>query len=279
MVLSLAAFNPTHISPVIDLPKYTTSLTQGQGLIPETMALLEVWSPGMTAKELTSLSIEKGILSKATARRVRNIILEQFGPRYLVDEGAPASNLKLLLRRGLSSAELKQLCMIYTSRANLIFHDFITNVYWQKYQAGSLRIGTEDAAHFINVATAAGYMSPQWAESTSKRVANYLVGTLADFGLVDSGRKSIRDILLFEISPLTSLYLAHEIHFSGQGDDALAANTDWRLFGLDPTDVVRELQLIAREHFIVQSAGDLVRISWKYEDMEEALNAIVASEL
>jgi len=259
--------------------KYTTALTQGQGLIEETIILLEAWRPGMTTKELTSFSIENGILAKATARRVRNIIGEQFGPRYLLDDGKPAFQLKLLLDRGFSSTDLKQLFLIYTARANPILHDFISSVYWQKYQSGSLKIDKQDAAHFIDVAADAGYISPKWSEATSSRVANYLVGCLADFGLAEPGRKSTRDILHFEISSFTSLYLAHDLHFTGIRDDSLVQHTNWHLFGLEPTDVVRELQRVSREYFIVQASGELVRISWKYQDMEEALDAIATTEL
>ena len=75
---------------------------------------------------------------------------------------------------------------------------------------------------------------------------------------------------------ITSLYLAHELHFSGYNDNGIIEHPDWRLFGLEGIDVVRELQRVSRDHFIPQYSGELMRISWKYQSMEEALHAIVA---
>lgn len=38
--------------------KYTTALAKGQGIIDETLALLGIWEPGMTSRQLSNLSSE-----------------------------------------------------------------------------------------------------------------------------------------------------------------------------------------------------------------------------
>ena len=69
---------------------YTTQLQAGLGMIPETRALLDLWSPGMAARDLNDAALESGLFSTVTARRLKNIVLECFKPRYLPRDGQPA---------------------------------------------------------------------------------------------------------------------------------------------------------------------------------------------
>ena len=256
--------------------KYTTALAKAQGMIDETIALLSVWRPGMSRPELASRVVEEGVLAKATAKRARDIVVEQFAPRYLVDDARPAIQIKTLLDLGVSAIKLRQVFLIHTARANAILRDYICETYWQRYQAGRTTISKEHAMQFLDVAANNGRLPDRWSDKMVDRVASYLGGCLADFGLVESGRKSTRGILEFRIDMITSLYLAHELHFSGYNDNGIIEHPDWRLFGLEGIDVVRELQRVSRDHFIPQYSGELMRISWKYQSMEEALHAIVA---
>jgi len=110
-------------------------------------------------------------------------------------------------------------------------------------------------------------------------VASYLGGCLADFHLIENRKTSNRKLSPFRISSLTTLYLTHELHFSGNSDNAIPDQPDWKLFGLEKIEIIRELQRVANDHFILQSSGELLRFSWKYNSMEEAINGIARSEL
>lgn len=259
---------------------YTTALAKGQGLIPETLSLLEIWEPGMGSSQLVSSALERGILAKATAHRVRGIITEGFSPRYLVDAKTPAFNLKYLLSRGVSMKSLSQLFLVYTARANLILHDFVREVYWEKYAAGATHLSKDDALHFIESGVNRGLVPKPWSLGMRNRVAGYLLGCLEDFALLSSHRKGHREILPFNIAPLTTLYFSHELHFSGLSDKAMLEHPDWGLFGLEVRDVLRELERVSYGgHFVVQYSGEILRIAWKYKTMEECLDGITASEL
>ena len=110
--------------------------------------LLELWSPGMPAVQLYQVALELGRFPNVTARRLRNIVMECFSPRYLVGAGTPASHLKRLAFR-LATSELTQLMLLFTSRANLILADFIRDVYWTRYAGGYSQIGNQDARAFV----------------------------------------------------------------------------------------------------------------------------------
>jgi hypothetical protein len=253
---------------------YTTELSKGQGAVSETLTLLEYWEPGVGTDELTDRVMDAGALGRSTATRTRDLTTRVFARRYLADDGRPARVLKDLQDR-VSLSTLKQFMLVYTARQHDILHDFITEVYWPKYGAGAEQIGRDDARSFIEEAHAMGIVEPGWSETMVVRVARYLVGTLADFGLLEEGRQSTRRITPYHVEDPLVTYLAHEIHFDGYNDNSILEHPDWGLFGLMQEDVVRQLEQVSSEgHFIVQYSGELLRISWQYESLGECLDAI-----
>ncbi|WP_213286689.1 DUF1819 family protein [Bradyrhizobium sp. sGM-13] len=247
---------------------YTTQLQAGLGLVNETKALLELWSPGMSASQLHQLALDSGRFPTVTARRLRNIIAECFAPRYLIANGTPAEHLKQVLG-AVTGSDLAQLMLIFAGRANPILSDFIRDVYWARYAGGYAEISNEDARAFVERAIDDGKMAKRWSESTVRRVSAYLTGCCADYGLLERGSRSSRRILPLRISYPASAYLAYDLHFAGVGDNALLTHPDWQLFGLAREDVLEELKKLSlKGHLIIQVAGEVVRISWKQPSME-----------
>lgn len=256
---------------------YTTQLQAGLGLVNETKALLDLWSPGMSAGQLHQVALESGRFPTITARRLRNIVGECFAPRYLVSGGAPAAHLKRLSAT-LSTADLTQLMLVFTSRANPILGDFVRHVYWARYAAGYSQITNEDARTFVERGIDDGKTIKRWSEATVRRVSAYLTGCCADYKMLERGLRSSRRILPFRISPSAAAYLAYELHFSGVGDNALLIHEDWQLFGLAREDVLEELKRLALKGLlIVQAAGNVIRINWKQQDMEALCDVLTQS--
>ena len=185
---------------------YTTQLQAGLGLVNETKALLDLWSPGMSANQLHNVALESGRFPTVTARRLRNIVVECFGPRYLAAGGAPAAHLKRVSST-ISTADLTQLMLVFTSRANPIFGDFVRQVYWGRYAAGYTQITNDDARAFVQRGIDDGRTAKRWSETTVRRVSAYLTGCCADYGMLERGLRSSRHILPFRISSATAAYL------------------------------------------------------------------------
>lgn len=256
---------------------YTSQLGAGLGLVNETKTLLDLWSPGISANQLHQVALDSGRFPNVTARRLRNIVVECFAPRYLVADGAPAAHLKLL-SAALSTAELTQLMLVFTCRANPILGDFIRQVYWARYEGGYTQISNDDARVFVERAIDDGLTTKRWSESMVQNVSGYLTGCCADYGMLERGRRTSRRILPFRISPVVMAYLAYELHFSGIGDNALLTHEDWQLFGLAREDVLEEIKRLSLKGLlIVQAAGDVIRISWKQQDMEALCDVLTQS--
>ncbi len=254
---------------------YTTQLQAGLGMIPETLDLLRLWEPGMIPARLAEKVIEEGLFSRTTARRARNLAVEMFAPRYLGSKGEAASHLKFLQNHRFPHEALVQLCFLYTAKAQRIFADFVVEVYWAKYSGGAAVITRKDAEGFVLRSLDTGKMTVRWSESTVRRVSGYLLGCCADFGLVAEGGRSERTIQRFSIRAEVALYLAHELHFAGLSDTAITQHPDWLLFGFIPGEVLNRLKSLSHDgHFLIQSSGELVQISWKYRNMFELLHAL-----
>ena len=256
---------------------YTTKLQAGLGLIPETQRLLDLWEPGMDTRALLQTALSSGEFPTITARRLRNIVSEGFAPRYLVNDAGPAKLLQNL-NGNVTSQDQKQLFFLFTYRANKILADFVREVYWTRYAAGSFSVSKEDAVEFVEAAVQNGKTTTPWSESTIRRVSSYLLGACADFGMVGPIKGRARSIQPFRPTPFISSFLAHDLHFKGYADNAVLNHEDWALFGLDPDDVLAELKQIAlRGELILQSAGGVVQIAWKNKNIEELANGFTDS--
>ena len=257
-----------------DSPLYTTQLQAGLGLVDETRALLELWHEGMSASELRTAAVEQGVIPSASARRIRNVVIECFAPRYLGTSGQPARNIKRL-QPSLSGSEFRQLLFVYTCRATPILFDFVSEIYWDRYAGGYNQLTKQDARGFVERAIDDGKTSRRWSESTVTRMSNYLLGVCADYDLLGSLKGQERAITAPRIEDRMLVYLAYELHFMEVGDNALLKHPDWGLFGFEWIDVRNEMQRLARDgHWIVQSAGQSTQLSWRYETMEATLNVL-----
>lgn len=243
-------------------------------MLAETKILLDLWEPGMGTPQLYQAALDSGRFATMSARRLRNLVAECFAPRLLVRDGKAASELKLL-GPSLSSHEFEQVLFVHTCRATAILAAFVREVYWDAYTAGRNTLSNQDARDFVVCANQDGRTTKPWSDSTRRRVAGYLTGACADFGLLERGTRNVRRILPFRIMPRVAILLACDLHFSGLGDNAVLSHPDWALFGLDRSAVLDELKRLAlRGLFIVQTAGNITRIAWQCRTVEELKDAI-----
>ena len=253
--------------------KYTTQLSAGLGLTEETKSLFNLFEPGMTVALMLDKALESGAFSNITARRLRNIIAECFFPRYLRTKNV-AHLVKDLIPK-LTATELSQVFFYYTAKANPILADFVTEVYWQKYAAGYYALQVEDAKYFIEFALQNGRMQKTWTDSTIKKVTSYIIGCLVDYSFLAVENSKERRLTPPRLSEKFAVYLAYELHFSGCGDNAVINHADWQLFGLSPNDIRDEMKYLSlNRHWIIQTAGEVVQISWTYKSMEEVISGI-----
>lgn len=255
--------------------KYDSKLGAAQGAIDEMLSLIALCKNGDSAHDVYAAALDAGIFGGRSAKRLKNVVTDAFAPRYLSDGGRPVRTLQLV-SKVFGRDELSQLMFIYTCRASDILRDFTTQVYWNAYSAGRETLENTSAQDFVRAGIVDGRTDGvAWSEKTIKNVAGYLTGTLADFGFLQSGRRVVRDIYKCDLRLRVALVLAYSLHFEGKGDNAVISHRDWALFGLERGDVVQLLKSSALlGGLIVQTAGEVVSICWKYKNMEELVNGI-----
>lgn len=251
--------------------KYNIELSKGTGLVSETLALLTVYNPTQSKSELTENVISSDILVKNSPARIKDIVQIGFYKRYMKDDSTIPMHLKSLYEAHLSIEVLSQIFLIYTVRANPILRDFIKEIYWPSVKNGADKIDFTDSRKFIEDKIKFSDKISGWSESTQKRMASYLIATLVDFRLLAKTRK----ILPFFMKDITAEYLAHDLHFSGLGDNSLLASPDWETFGYSNFETVSHLERLSFQGaFIFQHSGEMVNIEWNYLTFEEFINGI-----
>ena len=258
---------------------YTVQLAHGLGMIDETRIYLDLWHEGMSATDLYRAALHSGRFPNISARSLRDSTVVGFAPRYLIEDGAPAVLLQGL-KHALSPREFEQLLLLYTCRAHAVLTDFLTTVYWPAYAAGRRSLSNVDARRFVEQAVRQGKTTTEWSATSQRRVAAYLTGTCADFGLLEAGRKQARKILPYRLLDKPAIFLAYDLHCAGLGDNSVVGHPDWGIFGLERQDVIAELRRLAvPAGLIIQSAAGTTKISWQYHSMEEVVDALTRPEL
>lgn len=254
---------------------YTTQLQAGLGLIEETKSLLSIYNAGMTANQLHDTALKVGLFPLVSARRLKNIITECFSPRYIKTDSA--KYLKPISQSSPAS-EFNQYLLVFTALANQILFDFITEVYWIRYSSGRDTLSTEDAKNFVTNGVREGKTQKVWSETTIQKVSSYLIGCCADYRLLSSNRLSVRKIQSIRLQEHTLLFFSYWLHFQSLGDNSIINHEIWKIFGLEPNDVREELKRISKKGWlIVQTAGDVTRISWRFNSLEEVVDVITES--
>lgn len=248
---------------------YNSDLLKGTGLIQETLQLLDIYEAGKTKQELLDEVIELNSLGKGHINRTKDIVNNAFQRRYLSEGEETVLSLKKLRERYISLEQISQILFIYTCRANLILFDFTVEVYQKHAKKGALMLPEKATLFFIEDAIKDGHIPVKWADSTKRKVSEHMNACLIDFKLIDRSKK----LLPFFIHDFTVNYWMHILHFKGYTDKAVLSAEEWALFGLDKQDVVTLMQRLSYTgHFIFQYSGELVNITWKYQNMSEFIH-------
>ena len=107
------------------------------------------------------------------------------------------------------------------------------------------------------------------------KIARGLLRAMTGFGLLRQVNRRRRETVLYRPSDGAVVYLAYDLHLAGATDAAVLGHRDWMIFGLHAREVVTQMDRLAAEGWwVVQAAGSVVRITWKYSRMEEVVDAL-----
>lgn len=255
--------------------QYTQALSKGGALLPETRILLRNWRPDESSAGFGERVLRDDILGRSTARRALDIV-RVFMLRLLTPTDTPARHLQRLIAATVPRQVYSDLVFYYTARRDDLLREYTIQYYWPAVREGSLIIRNESVQRLIAEAQQDGRIRSPWSLELRRDMAGRVLMTLADFGLLQEDKPARRQVLSYQPADGTIVYLAHLLHGEGVTDASLAEHSAWALFGLEPRDVWNRLEMLAGQAwFIVQRAGQVARITWTYDTVEEVVDALV----
>ena len=250
---------------------YTSRLQKGGALIEDMRLLVRSWDEGSRAKQKDHI-LSENVLGKKTRARALDVYQEVFVPRFI--RGNPPEAWKIvraLENLDLSIEIIKPVYYWIAARSDRVIYDFTVDEILPKSKSPDLSIRVDETKNWIEKKLIEHGQS--WSQSVTIRVAQGLLATLRDFGiLVGATSKRIAPVYL----PVESFaYLAFIFHELGSSAERLIHHPDWKLFLME-SPVVERLFLDAHQHRLLQyeAAGNIYRIDFSARNTEEMADVI-----
>jgi hypothetical protein len=214
---------------------------------------------------------QENLFGKASRSRVEDI-LAVFRQRYLSDQEVVKA-LVVLVRERFPAATLDRILYFHAAQSDLLLHDVVTEWLVPFQGRGISDIDVEEVQRLLARWVAEGKTTAEWSEETTRRVAQGLLSTLRDFGVLQGAvRKRIAPSYL----PVIAFsYIAFYLKRHQPSGAKLVEHHDWKLFFLGPDGVERFL-IEAQQHGLLEyhAAGSVTRLTFPAETLEEYANVL-----
>lgn len=242
--------------------RYTSRLQKGGALLEDMRQLVRHWSEE-AARAQRDAGIRTNLLNKETRRRLNDVYIRAFLPRFV---NGPIPNAWRLARAledaNASAAILRPVYYWITATAEPLLGDFCREVLYARQADARMDVDTALVLAWLN-----GRGCP-WSPAVATRVARGLLAALRDFGILE-GRARKR--LAHPAPPLRSFaYIALCLRRLGATSRDLVVHRDWRLFLLSPDDVERLFLHAHQDRLLAyHAAGSVIQIDFPTDSVEE----------
>ena len=252
-------------------PPYTSRIIKAGALLDDTKTLLSHWDVTASVPENLDRIRRENVFGKASRSRVEDI-LAIFRQRYLT-EAEVTKALVVLVKNRLPAASLDRVLYFHAARADRLLHDTVTEVLMPKQAQGITEIDLGELQRAVGKWVESGLTTRAWSENTTVRVAQGLLATLRDFGVLQGAiNKRIAPAYL----PVTAFaYIAFYLKQHQPSGAKLLEHPDWRLFFLNREGVERFF-FEANQHSLLEyhAAGTVTRLTFPAGTLEEYANVL-----
>jgi hypothetical protein len=250
---------------------YSSRIIKAGALLADTKTLLLHWDTAAAVEENLRRIRQENPFGKASRSRVEDI-LAVFRQRYLTDEEV-IKGLVVLVRRGLPAASLDRILYFHAARSDLLLHDVVTAWLVPLQGRGIADIDVDDLRKLLSTWVAEGKTGGEWSEETTRRVAQGLLSTLRDFGVL---RGAVNKRIAPAYLPATAFaYIMFHLKRHQPSGAKLVEHPDWRLFFLSREAVERFLfEAHQRGLLEYHAAGSVTRLTFPAVSLEEYANVL-----
>lgn len=252
---------------------YTSRIIKASALLADTRVLLRTWDLDRGVEENLARARRENVFAKASRSRVDDI-LAIFRQRYFSQPRAGEA-LAILAQAPGQSRALDRLLYFYSARNDRLLHDIVTEVIAPRQEAGLCELPTAEVRQAIRQWVAEGKTAAAWGEQTIERVAQGVLATLRDFGVLEGQVR--KRVAPFAMPVEAVVVIAFVLSREQRAGDLLRGNPEWRLFFLGETAVERLLMEAHQRHLLdYHAAGRVVRIDFPGDDLVGVARALAA---
>jgi len=256
-------------------PIYTSRIIKASALIADTRVLLAAWDLELSVTENLDRARRENIFGKASRKRVEDI-LKIFRQRYF-DDADVGTALVTLAQGGAPAGWIDPLLYFFSAQNDRTLRDFVAEVLYPRHLAGYTDLPVQVAVRAVRNWIAAGKTTTPWNEGTIERVAQGLMATLRDFGVLQ-GAANKRLTPIYLPTPSFAL-IAFWLQQRERSGHLVLQSDDWRLFFLPVEGVERFFIEAHQEHLLTyHAAGSVIRIEFPAASLPEYVHALLESE-
>ena len=254
-------------------PIYTSRIIKAGALLGDTKTLLANWNTSKSVAENLERFKHENIFGKTSRSRIEDI-LAIFRQRYLNEESV-AISLSELVKNRLPTEALNSILFFHSAQSDRLLHDVVTELLWDYYSRGKTEVHPNEIEAALTRWVREGRTSARWQAYTTRRVAQGLLATLRDFGVLQG--KVNKRLAPMHLPIDAFAYIAFYLHQRQPSGERLIQHPEWRLFFLS-TQGVERLFMEAHQRRLLEyhAAGPVIRISFQGESLEDY--AIVIAE-
>jgi len=250
---------------------YTSKIIKAGALLADTKMLLSSWDVRSTVPENLDRIRRQNVFGKASRSRVEDI-LGIFRQRYLLEPEVTRALVSLSANR-LETNSLDRILFFHAARSDSLLHDVVTEWLVPLQARGISDIEVIELRNLLVRWTGEGKTSGKWSAATMERIAQGLLSTLRDFGVLQGAvRKRIAPSYL----PVIAFsYMAFYLKRRQPSGAKLVEHPDWKLFFLGAEGVERFL-IEAQQRGLLEyhAAGTVTRLTFPVETLEEYANVL-----
>lgn len=252
-------------------PPYTSRIIKAGALLDDTKTLLSHWDVTVSVSANLDRIRRENVFGKASRSRVEDI-LAIFRQRYLT-EAEVVKALVVLVKNRLPAASLDRVLFFHAARADRLLHDTVTEVLMPKQTQGISEIDAAELHKTLGKWVESGLTTGVWSANTTVRVAQGLLSTLRDFGVLQG---AVNKRIAPAYMPVTAFaYIACYLKQHQPSGAKLLEHPDWRLFFLN-RELVERFLYEANQHGLLEyhAAGSVTRLTFSADNLEEYANVL-----
>jgi hypothetical protein len=252
-------------------PIYTSRIIKAGALLGDTKTLLANWDNSRSILENLERFKGENLFGKTSRSRIEDV-LAIFRQRYL-QEPSVVRALHELVNNRIPSDALNSILFFHSAQSDRLLHDVVTEILWDYYVRGKSEIRPSELEVALTRWVREGKTSVRWQAYTTRRVAQGLLATLRDFGLLQG--KVNKRLAPMHLPTEAFAYVAFYLHQRQRSGERLIEHPEWRLFFLQTQAVERQfMEAHQRRLLEYHAAGPVIRIGFPTESLEDYTSAI-----